>query len=669
MQQNNGFRRCRRAIAALAGASLVAGALTVSSLPQAAAAPQEPVVHNHGVADIADLYNGTTAAPDGGTYNVGYQQVAADTTNRAVLITKSKADGSLDTSFGTGGRAVIDLVKSFHETVTTNPGNKEVALGATVDKLGRILVLGQVEGDQSSAATAADTDVFVARVHPNGALDASYGTNGGWTRINLSDGLLPSSATGATDASGYDIYVRPNQKAIFSAAIGTDSNATRTVRDAAAVQLTANGQLDKSFGKDGVASIPTPFSDNLRRGLLDTDGSYFVTAYANVGNSNQPFVSKFDSTGKADESWGDDGLATAYPGGQGGFAEAYGITKDSDGNYLVSGYGYRGGRPDSQANNSVDAILFSLTPKGDLNKDWADKGFLAYHVGDDGNGSADRHRTHTMLPDGRIVGVGSSGPTGNVKGLITVTPPDGSPGTAYPVDLGGIDGAFWGVATTGNGYQVVASGGAGGDAKLATIDLSPEASTTAVALAKTSTTFGGANTATVNLQVGGAAAGGEVTISVDDTKVQTVSVGDSGTASVNLPKDLSVGKHTITAELAAAPGVAGSKASAEVTVNKASSATSVKLSASKIKKSKRATATIKISGKGVPSGYYPTGTVTILDGSKKIATAKVTAANKGTVKVKLPKISKKGNHTIKASYAGNGQLKASSGTAKLKVTK
>ena len=235
MQQNNGFRRCRRAIAALAGASLVAAALTVSNLPQAAAAPSEPVVHDHGVPGLADIYNGTTASPDGGTYNVGYQVVSD--TNRAVLVTKSKADGSLDTAFGTDGRAVIDLVKTFHETVTTNPGAKEVARGVTVDKLGRILVVGEVEGDQSSAATASDTDVFVARVHPNGNLDTSYGTHGGWTRINLSDGIHPTGGTNAADAAGYDIFVRPNQKAIFSAAIGTDSNGTRTARDAAAVQL------------------------------------------------------------------------------------------------------------------------------------------------------------------------------------------------------------------------------------------------------------------------------------------------------------------------------------------------------------------------------------------------------------------------------------------------
>lgn len=670
MQQNNGFRRCRRGVAALAGASLVAAALTVTSVPQAAAAPGDPTVISHGVPDIADGYNGTTAAPDGGAYNVGFQVVSD--TNRALLVTKSKADGQLDTSFGTEGRAVIDLVKTFHESVTNSPGAKEHGKGIAVDKLGRLLVIGEVEGDQSSSATANDADVFVARIHPNGALDTSYGTNGGWTRINFGDGVnpAPNATTAIPDAAGYDIFVRPNQKTIFSVGIGTDSAGSRTGRDAGAVQLNGNGTFDTSFGKDGVASIPTPFSDNLRRGLLDEDGSYFTTAYASVGASNQPWIAKYTPAGKPDTSWGDDGLATAYPGGNGGFAEAYGMTKGEDGNYIISAYGYRGGRTGAAASNSVDALLFSFTPDGSLNTKWADRGLLAYHIGEDGNSSADRHRAHVNLPDGRIVGVGSGGPTGNVDALITVTPPDGSPGAAHPLDLGDAgNGVFWGVTTTGNGYQVVAAGSGNNDAQIAVFDLTPASSTTSLSLTKATTTFGGANTATVNLRVGDAATAGKVAIAVDGKQLETVSVSSSGTATVKLPNTLSVGKHTITAELAAAPGIAGSKASASVTVNKAASKSSLKLSASKIKKSKRATATVKVTGSGVPSGYYPTGTVTIQDGSKKIASVKITAGNKGTVKVKLPKISKKGNHTIKASYAGNAQLKASSATAKLKVTK
>lgn len=661
MQQQN-RRPLARAVGIIAGVGLLAPTAILGA-PSALAAAGDPVIIDHGAAEVADAYNGVVAAPDGGTYNVGYQVV--DGTNRAVLVTKSNADGSLDTNFGVSGRAVIDLVSSFHETITTNPGAKETAKGIAVDKLGRLLIVGEVEGDQSAAGTAVDTDVFVARVHPAGTLDRSYGTNGGWTRISLSDGVNPAGGAAVADAAGWDIFVRPNQKAIISAAIGTDSKASRTGRDAAAVQLTSAGRLDKSFGDGGVASIETPFSDNLRRGMLDDDGSYFTTAYANVGSNNQPFIQKFTPAGKPDASWGDDGLATAYPGGIGGFAEAYGIKKDADGNYVVSAYGYRGGRTGAAAANSVDALLFSLKPNGSLNRAWADRGLVAYHIGEDGNNSGDRHRDHTILPDGRIVGVG--GTSGTSDALITITAPDGTPGSTHVLDFGGSDDYLWGITTIGDGYQVVATGYGNGDAKLVTLDLSPVPSQTDLTLAKTSTTFGAANTGSIRVRVGNDPVSAKAVVRVDGKKFETLQIGASGIATFSLPSTLTAGKHTVEATVTPGVGVAESEASATVTVAKASSKTTLSLPTS-VKASKQATATIKIGGTGLPKGYAPTGKVTVYDGSKKLKTVSLAKSAKGTVKVKLPKL-KAATHTIKVSYFGDANLKSSSASKKLKVTK
>ena len=659
MQQQNGRRPLSRAIGLVAGLGLVAPAMAMGA-PGAFAAG-EPVIVNHGAADVADAYNGIAPAPDGGTYNVGYQVV--DGSNRAVLVTKSNPDGTLDTGFGTGGRAVIDLVGSFHEAITTNPGAKETAKGVAVDRLGRLLIVGEVEGDQSAAGTAVDTDVFVARVHPNGTLDRSFGTNGGWTRISLSDGVNPAGGALVPDAAGWDIFVRSNQKTVLSAAIGTDSGATRTGRDAAAVQLTSSGRLDGSFGTGGVATIETPFSDNLRRGLLDDDGSYFTTAYANVGANNQPFIAKFTPSGKPDDSWGDDGLATAYPGGNGGFAEAYGMRKDDDGNYVVSAYGYRGGRTGAAAGNSVDALLFSLKPNGSLNRAWGDRGLVAYHVGEDGNNSGDRHRDHAILPDGRIVGIGGTSGTGNA--LITLTGPDGAPGSTHVLDFGGSDDYLWGITTIGDGYRVVAAGYGGGDAKLVTLDLSPAPSETTVTPARGSVPFGTANTASVRVRVDGKAAAGKVAVKLDGKAFQTVTVGSSGIATFALPRTLAAGTHTVEATLPASPGVAGSTTKAQVKVTKAATRATLALSKSTIKRTKQVTATITVKATGVPSGYRATGKVTIFDGSKKLRTVTL---SKGVAKVKLPKLKAK-THTIKVTYAGNANLSTSSASKKLKVTR
>lgn len=653
--------RCARGIGALTGAALIASTLVLSA-PQAAAAIPDPTVHNHGASGVVDGYNGVADSGDGGTYNVGFQVVSGS--NRAVLVTKSKADGSLDTGFGTDGRVLIDLVSSFHESVTNNPGAKEQARAVAVDKLGRILVLGEVEGVQSEAGSAADTDLFVARLHPRGTLDTSYGV-AGWSRISLSDGVNPSGGASIPDYAGYDIAVRSNNKAVFTAGVGTDSEGTRTTRALATVQVKANGGLDTGFGDGGVVAFPTSFSMNVRRGYLDSDGSWFSTGYANVGSNNQPFISKVTSGGQPDETWGDDGLTTLYPGGTGGFAEAYGFSKLGEDTYLVSAYGYRGGRTGPAANNGVDAILFGLKADGSLNRAWGDRGLLTYHFGADGNGSGDRHRAHVVLPDGRIVGVGAS--QGTNDAILTVTAPDGSEGESTLVDLGGSDDHLWGITAIGNGYQVVASGIGNNDSKLVTIDLTPDGSTLNLGLAS-SVVYGSAASLTVNVAVDGVPSAGKVKVAIDGEEVGTTEVNASGTATIELPGTLAAGSHEVTATLAAKPGVEAASASATLTVTKAASTTKLKLAKKKIKKSKKGAVTVTVAAAGLPAGVSPTGTITVYDGSKKIATATLTEAGGGVVKVTLPKLKAK-KHTIKVSYAGDANIAGSSGKATLTVTK
>jgi hypothetical protein len=74
--------------------------------------------------------------------------------------------------------------------------------------------------------------------------------------------------------------------------------------------------------------------------------------------------------------------------------------------------------------------------------------------------------------------------------------------------------------------------------------------------------------------------------------------------------------------------------------------------ATKVKHTARAKVKVAVSG----SGATPTGTVSILDGAKKLASAKLTG---GRATVTLPKL-KKGKHHIKATYSGSSTFAAAS---------
>lgn len=97
--------------------------------------------------------------------------------------------------------------------------------------------------------------------------------------------------------------------------------------------------------------------------------------------------------------------------------------------------------------------------------------------------------------------------------------------------------------------------------------------------------------------------------------------------------------------------------SATKKVAKLSSKISFSTSALKPKKAGTATVTVTV------SGLVPTGTVTVYANGKRVATGKLASANKGRVKIKLPKFAK-GTVKIKAKYSGSTQISGSSSATK-----
>ncbi len=138
-----------------------------------------------------------------------------------------------------------------------------------------------------------------------------------------------------------------------------------------------------------------------------------------------------------------------------------------------------------------------------------------------------------------------------------------------------------------------------------------------------------------------------------DNTIGTAAYDDYGTAAVSvvLPKSTPAGA----AQLVLTGAATGTTVNVPITVFQRAATVTLGVPSRLLAKHGSAIQyTVIVAAKG----SVPTGAVTIYDGSTQIATATLAAKDKGTIKVKLPTLSK-GVHHLWTSYAGSATLKPS----------
>ncbi len=223
----------------------------------------------------------------------------------------SARPGTLVPSFGDGGAVIA----------ASGTGAQEPALGVAVQSDGKIIAAGH----------------HLVRYLPDGTLDTSFGTNGasllppplGWPFLAVlsgdaflvargsdgtaavmryaSDGTLdPAFGTGGVVTTTLlpnvtELAVQPDGKILLAG--GARMNVLR---------LTADGSVDTSFGAAGLASHPTAgdYTDGL---ALQPDGAIVVGADVNGPGGGDWALTRYDTSGQVDLSFGAGGLVTADP--------------------------------------------------------------------------------------------------------------------------------------------------------------------------------------------------------------------------------------------------------------------------------------------------------------------------------------------------------------------
>jgi uncharacterized delta-60 repeat protein len=183
-----------------------------------------------------------------------------------VQVARLNANGKLDTTFGTGGIAGIDF------------GGDDFGQALARQADGRIVIAGR-----STAAGA-----VVARLRATGVLDPDFGSGG---RVTLPGG-------GSLSA----VLVQPDRKLVVAG--NASGSAMMTV-----TRLMPNGAPDPSFDGDGTATIDFGLLAELAAGAaLQADGKIVVAGYKQDGEDVA--VARLNPNGSPDATFGTAGKAT-----------------------------------------------------------------------------------------------------------------------------------------------------------------------------------------------------------------------------------------------------------------------------------------------------------------------------------------------------------------------
>lgn len=263
------------------------------------------------------------------------------------VVLRTNADGTPDTTFGTSGRTVL--------TISSNADFPRV-IGVLAD--GKIIVAGTANGNQ----------VAIARLTAAGAVDAAFGTEG----IVTPAGLTGFDPRGGTVANGKLVVVGATNSDAFVARFNT-----------------ADGAFDTTFNATGFVVSDLGGSEDYRAAAIS--GTTVTVGGSKDGNV---LAARYTNAGVLDTTFDTDGWKSIDFAGYQDFATAMAI--QADGKIVLVG--------NAGVTQSLTKVgVFRLTTAGALDTTFNTTGMIAV-----GGPSGDQGLAVALQADGKILAGGQA---------------------------------------------------------------------------------------------------------------------------------------------------------------------------------------------------------------------------------------------------------------------
>jgi uncharacterized delta-60 repeat protein len=299
-------------------------------------------------------------------------------------VVRYNSDSTLDSSFGTGGKA--------HTDIGTNSSDGANAIALQSD--GKIVLAG-------NSTTAGATDFAVARYNSDGTLDSSFGTAG-----KVTTDIGTNSADYSTAMA-----VQSDGKILVSGYFNAGGS-----RNFVVVRYNSNGTLDASFGTGGkvTTDIGTNSDDQASAVTFQSDGKILLAGGSNAGGSFDFAVVRYNSDGTLDASFGTGGKVTTDIGTNSSDG-ANAIALQSNGKILLAGQ--------SNTSGSPDFVAIRYNSDGTLDASFGTGGKVTTDIG---TSSDDRPYGIQIESDGKILLAGNTNASGSYDFAVARYNSDGT---------------------------------------------------------------------------------------------------------------------------------------------------------------------------------------------------------------------------------------------------
>jgi uncharacterized delta-60 repeat protein len=300
--------------------------------------------------------------PDGKIIQVGYGVFASAA---EIILVQYNQNGSLDLGFGNAGIHRIEL-----------PAANVAALDHVYQPDGKLLLTGLFDDGI--------TWFMVMRLNQDASTDSTFGTDG-----------IATAAYGVLGNYPWDIALQGDTGIVIVGTSEWPGNDKYTV----VTRFDSSGVKDEDFGSTGFAVIDFGNQDNDGAALLvQDDGKILVAGNANTGGDEFFTLSRLNTDGTTDLTFGNLGHSACYF--LLGDSYAQDMAMQADGKIVIAG------RSNNGSDN--DFAMVRYDQNGDLDPDFGDVGRV---VTDFGNGTDQAHAL--LLQDDQLIVLAGSASNGS----------------------------------------------------------------------------------------------------------------------------------------------------------------------------------------------------------------------------------------------------------------